>query len=89
MKNHLAYTGVDKAYLDGEVTGDKLKDRKYNYLTYPDETDNYFQPHYELVYNFQPGKIFYYRIHSVTSEATDTSILRIRYFTDMTLIISE
>ncbi|MBK6536648.1 MAG: TonB-dependent receptor [Ignavibacteria bacterium] len=56
MKNHLAYTGVDKAYLDGEVTGDKLKDRKYNYLTYPDETDNYFQPHYELVYNFQPGK---------------------------------
>ena len=56
MKNHLAYTGVDKAYLDGEVTGDKLKDRKYNYLTYPDETDNYFQPHYELVYNFQPGR---------------------------------
>ncbi len=56
MKNHLAYTGVDKPYLEGEITGDKLTDRKYNYLTYPDETDNYFQPHYELVYNFQPGK---------------------------------
>lgn len=56
MKNHLAYTGIDKAFLEGEVTGDKLKDRKYNYLTYPDETDNYFQPHYELVYNFQADK---------------------------------
>ncbi len=56
MKNHLAYLGVDKAYLDGTVTGDIYSDRKYNYLTYPDETDNYFQPHFELVYNIQTSK---------------------------------
>lgn len=56
MKNHLAYTGVDKPYLKGEISGDELIDRKYNYLTYPDETDNYFQPHFEFVYNFQPLK---------------------------------
>ncbi|MDQ3019589.1 MAG: TonB-dependent receptor [Bacteroidota bacterium] len=56
VQNHLAYLGVDKAYLNGEITGDKYIDRKYNYLTYSDETDNYFQPHYELVYNIQPSK---------------------------------
>lgn len=56
ITNHLAYLGVDKAYLDGDISGDKYTDRKYNYLTYPDETDNYFQPHYELVYNIQPSK---------------------------------
>ena len=59
MQNHLAYLGVDKAYLDGDVTGDIYTDRKYNYLTYPDETDNYFQPHYELVYNIQPSANLY------------------------------
>ncbi|MBK8551091.1 MAG: TonB-dependent receptor [Ignavibacteria bacterium] len=56
VQNHLAYIGVDKPYLDGEVTGDIYNDRKYNYLTYSDETDNYFQPHYELVYNIQASK---------------------------------
>lgn len=59
MQNHLAYLGVDKAYLDGEVTGDIYKDRKYNYLTYEDETDNYYQPHFELVYNIQPSSKIY------------------------------
>lgn len=56
IKNHLAYLGVDKAYLEGKITGDKYTDRKYNYLIYPDETDNYFQPHYELIYNSQISK---------------------------------
>ncbi|MEO8666567.1 MAG: TonB-dependent receptor, partial [Ignavibacteria bacterium] len=56
IKNHLAYLGVDKAYLDGKITGDKYADRKFNYLTYPDETDNYFQPHYEFVHNIQASK---------------------------------
>jgi len=56
IKNHLAYLGIDKAYLDGKVTGDIYADRKYNYLTYPDETDNYFQPHYEAVFNQQLSK---------------------------------
>lgn len=56
MKNHLAYLGVDKPYLDGMITGDIYEDRKYNYLTYPDESDNYFQPHFELVYNIQTDR---------------------------------
>jgi len=59
VQNHMAYLGVDYAYLNGEVTGDIYNDRKYNYLTYPDETDNYFQPHYELVYNIEPSKNLY------------------------------
>lgn len=59
VQNHLAYLGVDYAYLNGEVTGDIYNDRKYNYLTYQDETDNYFQPHYELVYNIEPSKNLY------------------------------
>ena len=59
IKNHLAYLGVTKDYLDGTVTGDKLVDRRYNPLTYYDETDNYHQPHYELIYNWQPSKNVY------------------------------
>jgi iron complex outermembrane receptor protein len=59
MQNHLAYLGVDKAYLDGDVTGDIYNDRKYNYLTYEDETDNYYQPHFEIVYNIQPSSDLY------------------------------
>jgi iron complex outermembrane receptor protein len=59
IKNHLAYLGVIRDYLDGKVTGDKLVDRRYNPLTYYDETDNYHQPHYELIYNWQPTKNVY------------------------------
>ncbi len=53
IKNHLAYYGVTKDYLDGKITGDVSRDRRANPLTYPDESDNYFQPHYELVVNSQ------------------------------------
>ncbi len=56
IKNHLAYIGVTKDYLDGKVTGDARKDRRYNFLNFDNETDNYFQPHYELVFNTQPSK---------------------------------
>lgn len=59
IKNHLAYLGVTKDYLEGKVTGDKVADRRYNPLTYNDETDNYHQPHYELIYNWQPSKNIY------------------------------
>jgi iron complex outermembrane recepter protein len=55
-KNHLAYNGVTKDYLDGKVTGSRSDDRRYNPLTYLNETDNYNQPHYELIYNFQATK---------------------------------
>lgn len=59
IKNHLAYLGITKDYLEGQVTGDKLVDRRYNPLTYKDESDNYNQPHYELIYNWQPSKKVY------------------------------
>ncbi|MFA5404429.1 MAG: TonB-dependent receptor [Ignavibacteria bacterium] len=56
IKNHLAYYGVTKDYLDGKITGDQRIDRKYNPLEFPNESDNYNQPHYELVYNLQASK---------------------------------
>lgn len=59
VKNHLAYNGVTKDYLDGNVTGDQKQDRKYNPLTFPNETDNLFQPHYELVYYLQATKTLF------------------------------
>jgi iron complex outermembrane receptor protein len=59
IKNHLAYLGVTKDYLEGKISGDKLVDRRYNPLTYNDETDNYHQPHYEAIYNWQPSKNVY------------------------------
>jgi iron complex outermembrane receptor protein len=59
IKNHLAYLGVTKDYLDGSVTGNQLIDRKYNFLTYPNESDNYNQPHYELIFNLQASKNLY------------------------------
>lgn len=46
---HLSYYGVTEEYLSGEVTGNKENDRRYNPLTNPDEIDNFFQPHYELI----------------------------------------
>jgi len=39
-KTHLAYEGITKEQL--------AADRRFNPLTYPGETDNFFQPHYEL-----------------------------------------
>ncbi|MDD5088608.1 MAG: TonB-dependent receptor [bacterium] len=47
-QTHLSYYGVPKEYLDGNVTGDKEFDRRFNRLEYPNEIDNFFQPHYEL-----------------------------------------
>jgi len=49
---HLAYYGVDRPYLDGAITGDAKADRRLNpYLAWPDETDNFFEPHYELIHD--------------------------------------
>jgi iron complex outermembrane receptor protein len=47
-QTHLAYEGVNQDYLDGRITGDKERDRRYNEFQYPGEIDNFFQPHYEL-----------------------------------------
>ncbi len=46
---HLAYYGVDRSYLDGGITGDARKDRRLNPLNWKNETDNFFEPHYELI----------------------------------------
>lgn len=56
IKNHLAYLGVTRDYLDGKITGDKKTDRKVNFLNFENETDNYNQPHYELVINSEVTK---------------------------------
>jgi iron complex outermembrane receptor protein len=48
---HLAYFGVDQKYLNGQVTGDANEDRRYNPLEWANETDNYFERHYELINN--------------------------------------
>ncbi|HZI89424.1 MAG TPA: TonB-dependent receptor plug domain-containing protein, partial [Candidatus Polarisedimenticolia bacterium] len=48
---HLAYYGVDRSYLDGLITGDAKEDRRLNPLNWRNETDNFFEPHYELIQN--------------------------------------
>ncbi len=53
---HLAYYGVDRSYLDGGITGDATKDRRLNPLNWPNETDNFFEPHYELIQNVRLGE---------------------------------
>jgi len=59
VTNHLAFYGITKDYLDGKITGDQSNDRKYNPLQYFNETDNNFQPHFEVVYNLQANKNLY------------------------------
>lgn len=46
---HLAYYAVDRSYLDGRISGDAAHDRRFNPLTWRNETDNFFEPHYELL----------------------------------------
>jgi iron complex outermembrane receptor protein len=52
-ETHLAYLGVPRSVLDGEVTGDERTDRRFNPLTYENEIDNFFQPHYQLIHSWQ------------------------------------
>lgn len=49
-KTQLSYFGVPIEYLRGEITGDADRDRRVNFLR-PGETDEYFQPHLELIYD--------------------------------------
>ncbi len=53
-RTHLAYLGVSADYLDGLVTGDRDRDRRFNPITYPGETDHFFEPHYELIHSWSP-----------------------------------
>ena len=50
-QTHLAYNGIDAATLNGGLTGNADRDRRYNTLTYPGEIDNFFQPHYQVVHD--------------------------------------
>src|SRR4030095_1840453 len=50
-ETHLAYLGVPQAYLDGEITGDAERDRRFNPITYEGERDHFFEPHYELLHH--------------------------------------
>jgi len=55
-ETHLAFEGIPKAYLDGEMTGDSRRDRRHNPLEYPNEIDQFFQPHYQLVHTWQANE---------------------------------
>lgn len=54
-RTHLAYLGVSSDYLNGLVTGDRDRDRRFNPITYEGETDHFFEPHYELIHSWSPG----------------------------------
>jgi iron complex outermembrane recepter protein len=49
-QTHLAYDGIPKYVLDGGLTGNADKDRRFNPLTYPNELDNFMQPHFQLIH---------------------------------------
>src|SRR4029450_3123215 len=51
-ETHLAYLGVPQAYLDGAITGDADRDRRFNPITYEGERDHFFEPHYELLHHW-------------------------------------
>ncbi len=52
-ETHLAYDGVSRAYLEGEVTDDRRRDRRFNPLEYPGQIDHFFQPHEQLIHTWQ------------------------------------
>jgi iron complex outermembrane recepter protein len=56
-ETHLAYLGVPRATLEGGLTGDADRDRRFNPITYPLERDHFFEPHYELIHSWamRPG----------------------------------
>ncbi len=45
IKNHMAYSGITRDVLE--------QDRTANPLTYENETDNYYQPHYQLHHSWK------------------------------------
>jgi iron complex outermembrane receptor protein len=53
-ETHLAYLGVPRAYLEGAVTGDAERDRRFNPITYANERDHFFEPHYEWIHTWAP-----------------------------------
>jgi len=53
-ETHLAYLGVSRDHLEGRVTGDRDRDRRFNPITYENERDRFFEPHYELIHTWAP-----------------------------------
>lgn len=53
---HLAYLGVSRDILNGGLTGDPERDRRFNPLTYQGERDRFFEPHYELIHAWAPAE---------------------------------
>lgn len=51
----LSYLGVPRPYLEGAITGDADEDRRFNPITYPNERDHFFEPHYELIHTWTPN----------------------------------
>ena len=54
-ETHLAYLGNDPDHMNGLVTGDADRDRRFNPLTYDGERDHFFEPHYELIHDWAPN----------------------------------
>ena len=54
-ETHLAYLGVPRSTLEGGLTGDARRDRRFNPITYANERDHFFEPHYELIHSWAPG----------------------------------
>ena len=52
-QTHLAYDGIPKGVLDGGLTGNADRDRRANPLNYPGELDNFVQPHFQVLHDFQ------------------------------------
>ena len=53
-ETHLAYLGVSSDYLEGRITGDRDRDRRFNPITFAGEADHFFEPHYELIHSWSP-----------------------------------
>ena len=52
-RTHLAYNGVPQSTLDGGLTGDAERDRRFNPLTWEGEVDEFFQPHVQIVHELE------------------------------------
>ncbi len=55
-ETHLAYLGVPRPVLDGGLTGDRERDRRFNPIAYPNERDHFFEPHYELIHTWRAAE---------------------------------
>jgi iron complex outermembrane receptor protein len=54
-ETRLSYLGVPAAYLNGEISGDAERDRRFNPILYENERDHFFEPHYELIHTWTPA----------------------------------